>query len=172
MKLREILKKCSPYLGIGEIADTAESVRLIAAANSVYGALFTGYSSMVAVEEVTLIGGVIPYSALSHRVNKVIGVTKFAAEVSFLMTENGIKPMASGEVIVTYSYYPEQLELDSEVMLCDAVNEYAFVYLLLSEYALMEGDFDKAKLYYDKYLVTRDVIGRVKQRTMRSSRWL
>lgn len=175
MKLKELLKKCFPYLNMTERVledSSAEIERLIAAANTVYGALFTGYSSMVAVEDVVAEGGLIPYSALKRRINKVIGVSKYAASVLFVMTESGVIASESGDMRITYSYYPDTLTLDSEVLLCDAVNEYAYVYLLLSEYSLMEEDFDKSKLYYDKYLVTRDVIGRLKQRQLRANRWL
>lgn len=180
MQLSLIIDKCFPYLNINPVdimvdnsMENTDIVKnLITCANTVYNMLFATYSSATMVDKVDIIDNYINYEVLTKRVNSVLSVRQADYPINFRVTERGIYIKGEGGVTIEYTYYPDTLEYHSDVLLINNITENSFLYMLLSEYYVLEGDYEKARQFYDKFIISCENFSRKKPRRLRVSRWL
>ena len=180
MILTDILKKCLSYINEstsdngGEVgfvnSELAKSLK--ECANTCYGVIFSSYSRMVAVEDIRPTNGYIPYTSFEKRINRIISLKKDGFKVPFKITERGLKVDSGDCLEAEYTYFPDELDFDTEVILADGISPFCFAYMIVSEYWLREGDWEKSGAFYEKFLASKQNYSRTENKSLKVQRWL
>lgn len=157
MRLREVLEEVILKLGMDkEIAVNRLDVKgdvvkkLLLAANNVIRELASCYLPLIMSEKVRIDDSRLDYTSLSKRVIKIIklsnddGNVRFKMYPTYMYADNGI-------YTVEYSYLPDNIGLDDEIECDIRINEDILTSGIISEYALMSGEYEKGTIYDEKY---------------------
>ena len=180
MTLTDILKNCLSYINEntqdngGEQGFTVSGTgkKLKDCANACYEVVFSSYLRIVALEGVTPVNGSVPFTALSKKVNRILSVKKDGFKIPFKITETGLKVDSGDYLDVEYTYFPDKLDFDSEVILSDGISPFCFTYLVVSEYWLREGEWERSKVFYDKFIASKQNRSRMENKSLKVQRWL
>ncbi len=154
MQLREILKKTIDIIGDNSIdLDIIEPkmTRLIACANMIYQELATQYIDLKKTEELAFEDNKLYYSAFSRKVKDIMSIYKDGRSINFKLYPMYIQANTVGIAEVNYIYYPEELELDSQLDLPPKYTAYTLANGIASEYFYRTGLVDEAIFYKNRY---------------------
>ena len=184
MTVKEIIKLSATLLGREDIksyvdgrefasdSDTKRAVdNMIELLNLVVNELCVTYVPMIKTEKVQSINGKVEYKNLSERPIKIYQALDFNGEkLSFnakplyLTTSNDVKS-------VEYSFIPEQYGYEDQIGYTEKdISIRALAFGLCSEFCIVEGEFDKAVVWHERYIdAIKEVCfpknGRCKQRS-------
>ncbi len=156
MNLRQIIERSASIVGVEENLDfenpSMTLTRLNDCAKMIYGELTLEYIPLKRKEKVTLEGGRCAYTALSQNVREILSVKRggvklpHASYPTYLECEG-----CSGEVEVTYLFYPSEPSVDEELLLPPQFTLYFMALGTVSEYYYRVGMVDEALFYKTRY---------------------
>lgn len=155
MKLKEVINKVIDILGIeNEVnVETSSSKlsKLISCANTVYSELVIEYVPLKTSEKITFSDGRAYYASFSNYVREVLTVKNNTGKYDFECYPLYVKSSADGECEVTYLYYPNELTIDSEIILPPSFTAHVLAQGIVSEYFYRTGLVDEAVFYRTRY---------------------
>lgn len=143
MNLGSIIESASEVLNI---QDTAVLKRC---ANLVLGNVAANYIDCEAVQAFTVNNERINYSEFSKTFLKVKSVKIGNSLVDYSLFVDYVA-VPNGKVVVTYCYVPFFLS-DTEEIVVPGLSEQCFVYGVLTEYAIISGMYNEAKVWGEKF---------------------
>ena len=156
MTAKKIIKSVLEILGEdASVADGAlgtELTLLVRCLNMIIKEIAEEYVEFKATEAVAVTDGFVSYSALSHEVRAIKEMRHDGVRVDFVERTHGVETDATGEVSVTYSYYPADVGVSDELVLPRSVSERALVYGTASEYCLMKEQFEECVNLNSRYV--------------------
>jgi hypothetical protein len=152
MRVSDVIELSALLLDI-ELTDDIRN-NLVRCYNLVEQELATDYFPLLEVEKFFHVEDKIYYKDFSRNAYMIKGIQDFRGDkVNYILRSEYLelqKNYNSGTFFVKYYYIPEEKELHSY---CTYVAEYISIlkYGIAAEYCLVNGDFEQAKIYSDKY---------------------
>ena len=180
MNLKDILKNCLDYINENTENNGGEQgfksselgKKLKNCANTCYSILYSTYGRMIVRENILTLNQELYYTFFQKRVNRIIAVKKNGFRIPFKITESGLLFDEDGYFEVEYTYFPDELDFNDEVVLVDNVSPACFTYMVVSEYWLREGDLERSNVFYEKFLSSKQNRGRVESKNWKVQKWL
>jgi len=133
----------------GQILNAADSVLLKRCANLVLGNIAVNYLDFTTAETFTVTNGQIDYSRFSKIFLRAKSVRINGAQIDFSLYM-GYIAVPNGAVTVEYCYVP-YFTSDADDIVIPGMTEQCFVYGVLTEYAIISGMFNEAKIWAEKF---------------------
>lgn len=178
MKTEKLIELSAKFLNIekfvsGEQKDQNVVSLLMTALNNVISEIAEEYIPFLKKEKVLVENGKILYSDLSQKVKEIVRVNSNKQKVSFSLFEKGIEVDANGEVEITYSYIPKEVELGEEIEFPVGVTERTVACGVAGEYALMSERYEECVNYDNRFLSGIKAVKRTKkERKLPYWRWI
>lgn len=154
MQVKEIIELTALLLGEDLTENIKDQDLLLKCYNLVEQELATDYFPILEVDKFFNISDKIYYKDFSRKAYMLKGIQDFHGDsVSFRLTPeyiNLIKNYDGGTFFVKYYYIPEEKTLYSHSTY-GAEYIHILKYGIAAEYCLMQGNFELAKIYNDKY---------------------
>ena len=155
MQLKEVINKVIDILGLeNEVNVNTPSTKLnklISCANAIYSELIIEYVPLKTCEKITFSDGRAYYASFTKYVREVLTVKKGVSKYDFECYPLYVKSKAEGECEVTYLYYPDELTIDSEIVLPPSFTSHVLAQGIVSEYYYRTGLVDEAVFYKTRY---------------------
>lgn len=153
MTVKEIIEKSAKLLGV-ELTDepTENFVRCY---NLIENELAIDYLPLRTVDKVLIKDNKIKYSDLQRQACRIMGVYDcnnkevkyklYPKHISFGKKEN------RKQCVVVYCYIPQKKTIDGISEFDKGMSEEVFKYGVCSEYCMMQGDYETASAFNEKY---------------------
>lgn len=152
MTVKEIIEKSAELLGIELTDENTES--FLSCYNLVENELAIDYFPLRAVDKV-LIKDNIKYSDLQRQAWRIMGVYDFTnKEVNYKLYHKyiGFSKKENGkQCLVVYCYIPQKKTIDGISEFDKGMFEEVFKYGICEEYCLLQGDYETASAFNEKY---------------------
>ena len=138
MQLKNIIKS------VGDILNIQDNATIRRCANLVLGNIAANHRDCIATQTFNVTDNKIRYSDFEktflriHRIN-----VEHSLYVNYIRVPNG-------RVTVKYGYIPEFINDDDEIIIPN-LTEQCFTYGVLTEYAIINGMFNEARIWSDKF---------------------
>lgn len=169
MTVLEVLENASLYLNLKEefesIFNKESNVeisketqnqfdKLISCLNIVANDIAGQYCKLITIEEVNFIDNSFNIDQLSKKVNNIFAVKdKNGLRKNFKIIDNKIICDNSGKFIVEYSFYPNAFGKDDNLNVFGGkVSLKTFALGVASEYCFVNGFFDDAKIWEERFV--------------------
>lgn len=152
MTVKEIIEKSAELLGVELTEENTEN--FLRCYNLVENELAIDYFPLRAVDKVLIKDNKIKYSDLQRQAWRIIGIYDCNKEVKYKLypkhscfskKENG------KQCLVVYCYIPQKKTIDDISEFDKGMFEEVFKYGICEEYCLMQGDFETASAFNEKY---------------------
>ncbi len=185
MNVKQVIKKTATYFGRDDIinyidnsssqdvaAQTTETVSaMVLLLNMVVSELCSTLVPMVAIEKAQATEKLY-YSNLSKKVLDVIAVyDKDGNEIEFNIHPEYAEIDAPCQS-VEYKFYPQEYTIDSEIDYQEKdISSSILAYGLAAEFALSEGDFERASAFHKRYIDSVYATKKMRNYVMMQRRW-
>ncbi len=143
-------KEVELYLSGGATQSKCVDV-LLECFNRVENELALDYLPLIVEEKMSSVSGCIAYNDFGRSVVRVIKVEdEWGNSLPFRLYANYLKTEA-GKVNVSYTYTPEEKQIEEETDFTLFVSERLFVYGIAHEYCLASGLYEDAAIWDKKY---------------------
>lgn len=152
MTVKEIIEKSSELLGVELTDENTEN--FVRCYNLVENELAIDYFPLRAVDKVIIKDNKIKYADLKNKPSRILRVRDFQnEEVKYRLYPEylELKKNYNGHYFfVRYNYIPEEKTIDEN---CDYDCRYeqVFKYGICGEYCIMQGDYETASAFNEKY---------------------
>ena len=143
MKLEKIIETAS------EVLNVQDPAILKRCANLVLGNIAANYRDCIATQIFTVTTEKIQYSQFEKTFLKVKSVIHGGQEVDYSLFVDFVK-VPNGKVTVEYCYIPVFVNANDDITVPN-LSEQCFVYGVLTEYAIISGMFNEAKIWGEKF---------------------
>ncbi len=146
-------------------SDTKTLGLLLRAFNNVISEISEEYLPFMHAEKVTSINGIISFSALEKRVQKVESVENEKGEkIKFSVGLNSLSiKEKDGEYLIKYSFIPDDAKFGDSVDVPAQITKRALSYGVAGEYALMTERYDESVNYDAKFNTAMRIASRDKK---------
>lgn len=154
MTLREVLVKTVGIICDDDIdldIDSKKRKKLLSCANTIYQELVELYIELKSKEKLLICDGKIFYSNFAKRVKDIISIHKNGIKQTFKLYPLYLEIDEKGEVEIKYTYVPDILSLDDELVLPPPYTENMLSMGVASEYFYRSGLSDEAIFYKNRY---------------------
>lgn len=154
MTLREVLVKTIGIICDDDIDLDIESKKrkkLLDCANTIYQELVELYIDLKNKEKIIISDGKILYSTFSKRIKDILSIYKNGIKQTFRLYPLFIEIEEKGEVDVKYTYLPENLSLEDDLVLPPPYTENMLAMGIASEYFYRSGLIDEAIFYKNRF---------------------
>lgn len=142
--------------------------------NLVYNSVATDYIPLIKTENITSINGEILFSSLGEKILDVKRIEdKYGIRVNYKLYPDKILTI-DGEVNITYSYEPEELEELTSTMesFSEKINERVIAYGVAMEYSFISGLHDDASIWEKRFKDSLQIASRKKaEMRLPNRRW-
>lgn len=169
-----IAEGVNDYLDGGETEEGKRDAEiLLKCFNRIENELALDYLPLIAEEEVLSSTGVVGFKELSYPAVRILGVEDGLGDsLSYKIFPDRLETQA-GKVKITYTYSPQEKEIDGESEYQTAVSERLFAYGMAAEYSLMEGELKSASIWDKKYKeAIRAAYKATPVKRLRARRWI
>ena len=153
MTVKEIIEKSAEFLGV-ELTDE-NTEKLLRCYNLIETELAIDYFPLRAVDKALIKDNKIKYSDLQRQAwrimvvydftNKEVNYKLYPKYIGFSKKENG------KQCLVLYCYIPQKKTIDDISEFDKGMFEEIFKYGICGEYCLMQGDYETASAFNEKY---------------------
>ena len=153
MTVKEIIEKSAGLLGVEPTKENTEN--FVRCYNLIENELAVDYFPLRAVDKVLIKDNKIKYDELQRKAFRIMGVYDcnnkelkyklYPKHIGFSKKENG------KQCLVVYCYIPEAKTIDGISEFDKGMFEEVFKYGICEEYCLMQGDFETASVFNEKY---------------------
>ncbi|MBQ8178579.1 MAG: hypothetical protein IJ033_05220 [Clostridia bacterium] len=156
MNLRQIIDRAQSIIGLDESFDydnpTETLNKLIDSAKMVYFELTSEYVPLKRKEKIMIKDGKLNYSELSENVRSVLVIRAGGAKLAFEEYPTYVEvDKHSGEVEVSYLFYPPYPNVSDELLLPPQFSLYFMALGTVAEYYYRVGMVDEALFYKTRY---------------------
>lgn len=157
MEVRRILLNTCALLGLGEdiVASPSSDEKtlslLLSALNFVIYEIYDEIPTRT-IEKITSQDKIIPYTAFLKNVSKVKSMRLDGIKGKWKRTDDGLRVERDGEWEIEYTYTPDDVGLDDEVVFPPSVNIRTVSYGVAGEYSLYVGRFEECSAYDARFV--------------------
>ena len=153
MTVKEIIEKSAELLGVELTEENTEN--FVRCYNLIENELAMDYFPLRAVDKVLIKDNKIEYDELQRQAFRIMGVYDcnnkelkyklYPKYIGFGKKENG------KQCLVVYCYIPQEKTIYGISEFDSGMFEEVFKYGICGEYCLMQGDYETANAFYEKY---------------------
>ena len=165
MLVKEILKISADFLELKnvkkylnsevEISDEIEEEinNLLLGLNMVNNTIAASYIDLNGIKKIDTNNKVIPFSDISQKsIIEIKSVESIAGNLlGFKIMPDGLLVDTAGSCVVKYTYFPDRLELDSEINYYLKLNEITVAMGVVGEYLYIKGVLDDAYMWDKRF---------------------
>lgn len=154
MTLRDIVKKAALLIGanLDFSVEGYDQTLFILAGKDLLMRISGELCDVRAKEKAYAVGGVIPYTALSKSVKRIISVKKEGRATPFFETSAGIEVSEDGQYEVLYAYLIENADFLTDVDLPPKFNLYVLATGTVSDYCYKKGLYAEGKMFDERFV--------------------
>lgn len=165
MFVKNIVKLSAEFLNLKDVVDyingdieaseelLSEVNNLVLAVSMVNNNIASSYIELIAKTKITNCSGLIGFSKISNKsIIEIKKVTSLNGEdLNFSLSPDGVTIANSESCIVEYSYFPDMVSLDDEIVHYLKVNEMVFALGVVGEYLYIKGAIDDAYMWDKRF---------------------
>lgn len=186
MRASKIIQEAALLSGRGDIADYIEATdrtnfsketskacnQMVTLLNMMISELCTSFIPMIATEKIYATDK-IEYDKLSKNAVEILKIyDAFGKEVDFKIDYDHVK-ISSPCAKVVYKFHPKTYALTDNIDYEEKdISGSVLAYGLAAEFALTEGDFDRACSFHDRYVEGVHAISKPKNSTVKQRSWV
>jgi len=143
MKLKNIIKLVSEMLNVQD-----EKI-IKRCANLVLGNIASNHRDCIAKQTFTVTNGRIDYSEFNRTFLKIVSIKSGGRSLEYSLFVDFIE-VQNGQITVEYAFVPV-FESENSSVAIPGITEQTFVYGVLTEYAIISGMVNEAKIWNHKF---------------------
>ena len=161
MKVKEVLALAAANLGRDDLVAAIEQMEgdpslevqsLLRCYNLAENELALDYLPLTWEEEMELVEGEVPFSALSFAPVSVLSVSYSGSPIAFVVRPDAIVPQQSkGTVQIRYTYSPSEKTIEDDGSFSGRVSARLLSYGVACEYCLSHAMYEEAKLWESRF---------------------
>lgn len=167
MLVKNIIKKCAEFLKLNDVIDylndeattmtndvSEDMSMLLLAVNMVNNNIASSYIDLIGTNTINCDTDVIvPFSTIST--SQIIDIksvkTSCGENVGFHILSRGVKVDNAGRFEFTYSYFPSEVTIDSNIDYYLKINELTFALGVVGEFLFFRGDIEEASIWDKRF---------------------
>ncbi len=184
MTVKDIIKLVCDFVGEkeiyskltnGEDLDSIEQEKvdlMVRCFNLVNQEIASDYLPLLTKEVVDCKGSILNFSTLSKDCIQIFGIkNRFGINLRFRVFDSFVE-VAGVPKVVTYSYFPSELSISSEIETPLGVSARVYAYGVVSEYLLIYGVSEDAEIWENRYKESLFMLSRKNgEHTLPKRRW-
>lgn len=167
MLVKNIIKKCAEFLKLNNVIDylnekdvtmrdgVSEDIgMLVMAVNMVNNNIASSYMDLIGSNIINCdIDVIVPFSTIStYQIIDIKSVKTSGGEnVVFHILSTGVKVDNVGRFEFTYSYFPSEVTIDSDINYYLKINELTFALGVVGEFLFLRGDIEEAAIWDKRF---------------------